>query len=50
MKGKAQEGESIEPSEIEDNKNNSVKEKKKTLCLEQENDVMLTDGRETLTT
>ena len=29
MKGKAQEGESIEPSEIEDNKNNSVKEKKK---------------------
>ena len=27
MKGKAQEGESIEPSEVVDNKNNSVKEK-----------------------
>lgn len=27
MKGKAQEGKSIEPSEVEDNKNNSVKEK-----------------------
>ena len=27
MKGKAQEGKSIEQSEVEDNKNNSVKEK-----------------------
>ena len=33
MKGKAQEGESIEPSEIEDNKNNSVKEKKKNIMF-----------------
>ena len=44
---KTQEGESIEPAEVEDNKNTSVKEKQ-TLCLEQENDVMLTDGRESL--
>lgn len=29
MKGKAQEGESIEPCEVENNKNNSVKEKKR---------------------